>query len=205
MNARRVAKVTHHAATIPGAWSEHKPNETMNPSPIFDYEVYDRNDEKVGKVEFVWTGDNGEIGYLGISTGWLEPGQNHVIPGRGAVIDHEWKRVRVPFDKETIKASSSYDHSENLTASEEQHIARQFDAAEPCGFDPDVRHPAFNEDGEAVEVPFAEDMLQIRKRQASPGEVRLHKVVRTERITPPVALRGVPADEALVEEAVSFP
>ena len=203
----------------------------MNPSSIFEYEVYDRTGDKVGKVDNVWTDANEEIACLGISTGWLGLGHNHVIPARGVKIDYAEQTVRVPYDGDLIKSAPSYDSSTELSDIEARRLMSHYgpdssgsrqESGCGCSTGSPVKsgdRTACSSTGQAeIEVPLAEEKLQVGKREASLGEVRLRKVVRTEVVNQPVELRheevivervsnkgAVPGSEAFVEKVVSIP
>jgi len=202
----------------------------MNSSELFDYTVYDRNDNKVGKVENIWTDATGTARFIGVSTGWLGLGQNHVIPARDMTVDTANETVRVPFDEDTIKASPSYDHSTDLSDLEEKRLHSHFglalettDAGYGCGCATEKAAytgaaAASTATGKSVEVPLAEETVHVGKREEKLGEVRLRKVVRTEIVNQPVELRReevvvervtgkgtTPGSEAFVEQVVSIP
>ncbi|MEX1047983.1 MAG: PRC and DUF2382 domain-containing protein [Akkermansiaceae bacterium] len=81
---------------------------------LFDYDVYDRNDHKVGTVENIWASPDEEIGFIGISTGWLGLGKNHLIPADDITVDEEDHVVRVPYDEDLIKESPSFESAQEL-------------------------------------------------------------------------------------------
>lgn len=221
---------------------------------LFDYDVYDRNGEKVGSVENVWANDSGEIGFIGISTGWLGLGKNHLIPGDSITVDHDAQTVTVPYDEDTIKNSSSFESMEDLDDDLESRVYTHYGvtngrrsaysdasasteyattgsvesanyastgAAASTGYAGASRTNTSRdtvERGETVEVPLAEERLNVEKRQTSLGEVRLRKVVRTETINQPVELRHEdvviervtrssdrPGEDAFVEKVISIP
>lgn len=177
----------------------------MNSTELFDYTVYDRHEQKVGKVENVWKDAGGAVQFVGISTGWLGMGQNHVIPARGITVDTTSETVKVPYDEATIKASPNYDHSTDLSDLEETRLYRHygeetgsFDRACACECETErtARTAASTSAGNEVEVPLSKETIQVGKREEKLGEVRLRKVVRTEIVNQPVELRR---EEVIVE------
>jgi uncharacterized protein (TIGR02271 family) len=94
---------------------------------IYDYDVYDRSGEKVGTVENVWAGDDKEIAFIGIRTGWLGLGKNHLIPSDGFTIDEQTRSIRVPYDEDTIKSSPSFSSTEELEDDVEANVYSHFD------------------------------------------------------------------------------
>jgi uncharacterized protein (TIGR02271 family) len=194
---------------------------------IFDYTIYDRNDKKIGKIENVWTDAAGNLRFIGVSTGWLGLGQNHVIPACDMTLDAANETGRVPYDEDTVKASPSYDHSTELSDLEEGRLNTHFglaretaDAGCGCGSAETARTKTSASAAASgqVEVPLAEETVQVGKREEKLGEVRLRKVVRTEVVNQPVELRreevvvervtgkvDTPGSEAFVEQVVSIP
>jgi uncharacterized protein (TIGR02271 family) len=81
---------------------------------LFDYDVYDRNDQKVGTVENVWAGPGDQIGFIGISTGWLGLGKNHLIPADEITVDDQDGKIHVPYDEDLIKSSPSFESTQDL-------------------------------------------------------------------------------------------
>lgn len=168
-------------------------------NPIFDYTVYDRTDDKVGTVDNIWENQDHELTFIGVSTGWLGLGQNHLVPMQAVTVDHNDRSLIVEYDESIIKNSPSYESSAPLSVEEEIRIYRHYgmDAPEtsglPAGQSWDARRETARSDSkvsdqETVEVPLAEERLEVRKREVDLGEVRLRKVVRTETVNQPVEL-----------------
>lgn len=109
---------------------------------LFDYDVYDRNDNKVGTVENVWAGPGDRIGFIGISTGWLGLGKNHLIPAENITVDDEKGTIHVPYDEDLIKKSPSFESTQELGDRAEANtyahygLAGKFSAAADSGFSP---------------------------------------------------------------------
>jgi uncharacterized protein (TIGR02271 family) len=197
------------------SWGTHdgrkQQNRTIKPDismkDIFDYEVYDRNEHKVGSVENIWANDENEIGFIGVSTGWLGLGRNHLIPADEATIDEKSHVIRVPYDEETIKSSPSAESEGDLGEVLERDVYSHFHISPKGRYG--YQEPGYPEASTAtaetsqatdrtdrdftswdrVEIPLAEENLHIEKRQQRAGEVRLRKIVRTETVNQPVELR----------------
>lgn len=230
-----------------------KNNETMK--DIYDYDVYDRSGEKVGTVENIWAGEDKEIEFIGIKTGWLGFGKNHLIPAQDFTIDEQTRTIRVPYDEDVIKSSPSFESTDELGDNVEQNVYSHFGLqgrgayssqagyAASAGYGKDVDEYAETDEGagytaratnggyhgreangdyregEEVEVPLAQESIQIEKREKQLGQVRLRKVIRSEVINQPVELRredvvvervtgsGSPqsGQEQFVEKVVTIP
>ncbi len=177
---------------------------------IFDYPVYDRHSRKVGTVDNIWKNDEGEIGFIGISTGLMGLGRNHLIPADGVSIDSESRAVRVPYDEELIKSSPSFGSNSDLDPDVESGTLAHYGVSGGHDYDPSATtHPGHTgtappaTSGHAqtvhdhdVEVPLMKETLDVEKRRKKLGEVRLRKVVRTETVNKPVELQH---EEVVVE------
>jgi uncharacterized protein (TIGR02271 family) len=171
---------------------------------IFDYPVYDRHSRKVGTVDNIWQNDEGDIGFIGISTGLMGLGRNHLIPADGVSIDTEARAVRVPYDEDLIKSSPSFGSNTDLDPDVEASTLAHYgvsggrDYAPPAtGHATDTGHTGTTAvHGEDVEVPLMKETLDVEKRRKKLGEVRLRKVVRTETVNKPVELQH---EEVVVE------
>jgi uncharacterized protein (TIGR02271 family) len=188
---------------------------------IYDYDVYDRSGEKVGTVENVWAGDEKEIAFIGIRTGWLGLGRNHLIPSDGFTIDEQSRAIRVPYDEDVIKSSPSFSSTDELEDDVEANVYSHFSVTgrRRSGYagtsaSDTIASERYNEEeataaelrnrredreyaeGETVEVPLAQERLHVEKREKELGSVRLRKVVRSEIVNQPVELRH---EEVVVE------
>jgi len=191
---------------------------------IFDYDVYDRSGRKVGSVENLWADNTNEIGFIGIRTGWLNLGKNHVVPADHLSIDESTKSVRVPYDEDTIKSSPSYDSSGDFGDDMESRIRSHFGTGQAAygttgRTAADVGARPGTAAGESVDVPLAKEKIHIDKHKKDLGEVRLRKVVRTETVNQPVELRhedvvvehvkgargATPGKDAFSEDVVAIP
>lgn len=211
-------------------------NDTMK--DLFDYDVYDRSGEKVGSVENVWADEDKEIEFIGVRTGWLGLGKTHLIPAEDFTIDEAAHAIRVPYDEELIKGSPSFESNEELGERVEADVYSHFGltghhgryagptrgihededqfvnraSSEGLAADRDVT------EGEAVEIPLAQEEIHVEKRDRDIGEVRLRKVVRTETVNQPVEIQREdvvvervsgnhlePGAEAFTEKEVTIP
>jgi len=187
---------------------------------LFEYDVYDRNRDRVGFVENLWADSRDEIGFIGVKTGWLGFGRNHVIPASGFTIDEEAHSILVPYDGDLIKSAPSLDADEELEPEIEREVyshfgvagenrsqfSDEFDTTGTTGMAADTgtfaeKRPLEGraERDESIEMPLMEEHIHVTKREKDLGEVRLRKVVRTETINQPVELRH----EDVVIERVS--
>lgn len=169
------------------------PTNAMN--QIFDYAVYDRSGSKIGTVDNLWEDSSQQVTFLGISTGWLGLGRNHLVPAQDLEIDHSQQIVRVPWDEDRVKSSPSYDSSDPLNEAEETQIYQHYGLDRACATEglPGAQESAVSSgatnyatrdrnapatgtrggrdlrEGESVEIPLAEERLEVGKRENSWG------------------------------------
>lgn len=180
---------------------------------FFDWDVYDQNDQRVGKVVCMWTNPStGDLDFLGVKTTWLM-GKTHVVPTQGAQANHARKIIRLPYHEDVIKNAPSYDPDEDLDQAKVREVydyyrgkggnIPEFQAAGTEAETP----PRAIEGEEEVRMPLREEELKVGKRQVTTGGIRLRKIVRTEVVQQPVELQReeievehVPASELTERE-----
>jgi uncharacterized protein (TIGR02271 family) len=184
-----------------------------------DYAVYNSSGEKIGSVDAVWVDDATERPeFISVKTGWIF-GQDHVVPIETAQIADANHTIRIPYSSDQVKNGPSFSIDSDLSPSDEQQIydyygLKRSTARTPTGYaagtagepatprtqsgaqggtmrDPSANRQASTKPSERteLEMPQVEEELKVGKRAAQAGEVRLHKVVRTEHKEIPVDLR----------------
>lgn len=160
---------------------------------LIGYKVVDNAGDKVGTVAYVWEDADGEPAYLGVKTGWLGMGRNHVIPARSVTWNEGEETIRLPFAAQAVKNAPTFSEDELLDQAAEDRIYtyyRSFGYSQPRG---DVA-----EGGSATEtemgaedraIPLHEEELTVGKRQVEAGGVRLRKIIRTEIVNQPVEIK----------------
>jgi uncharacterized protein (TIGR02271 family) len=168
---------------------------------IFDYTVYDSKGSKVGSVENLWTDHDHDVGFIGVRTGWLGLGDNHLLPAEGITVNEHDRSVRVPYDEDLIKRSPTFESSRDLSDTVERDVHAHYgtsglrhgageSGALPSASGGTAGHQSPARSGsDSVEMPLAKESLEVEKRQKELGQVRLRKVVRSEIVNKPVELR----------------
>src|SRR5512133_113056 len=80
----------------------------LNLERVAGYDVYDKNEEHIGKVTALWTDHSGQPAFLGVRTFWLL-GKTHVVPAYGGRVHTQEARIRLPYLSEDVKGAPSYD------------------------------------------------------------------------------------------------
>lgn len=170
---------------------------------LFDYDVLDSSDNKVGTVDGVWADDaTNRPEFIAVRTGSLF-GRNHIVPIEQAQIDDASRTLHVPYSADQIKDAPSFSNDDEFSPADEQRIYNHYGlerstASSPTGYAAGTTGPGETETGQTgqsftgeseVRIPVHEEELQVGKRQVQAGQVHVHKVVRSEHQDVPVELR----------------
>src|ERR687889_721411 len=86
------------------------------------YEVYDRNGEKIGKVDDLFVDENDQPEYLGVKMGFLGLEGTSLIPWELTRVNGEGHRIEVSVDKAQVKESPSFNDDEDITPKYEERV-----------------------------------------------------------------------------------
>ncbi len=90
-----------------------------------DYEVYDRNYEKIGKVDDLFVDENDQPEYIGVKMGFLGTSST-LIPIELVRINDKRKLVEVATDKETVKRGPTFADDREITAEFERRVLSHY-------------------------------------------------------------------------------
>jgi uncharacterized protein (TIGR02271 family) len=179
-------------------------NTTQAPEQLFGYDVLDSSSKKIGTVDNVWVDEaTRQLEFLGVQTGWLGLGRNHMVPAANAQVDGGKRTIQAAYGQEQIKGAPSYGSQAELTADDENKVYSYYGlqrstAPSPTGLPGGTGTATASADtGQAggvsgqqdVRVPLTEEQLTVGKRRVEAGRARLRKVVRTEQASEPIELR----------------
>ncbi len=85
------------------------------------YEVYDRNGEKIGKVDDLFIDENDHPEYIGVKMGFLGT-RSTLIPWEVARVDENDHRIEVSVDKAQAKEGPSFNDDEDITPEYEEQV-----------------------------------------------------------------------------------
>ena len=85
------------------------------------YEVYDRDGDKIGKVDDLFVDEHDNPEYLGVKMGFLGT-RSTLIPWELARVDENDRRIEVSVDKATAKEGPSFDDDEDITPDYEERV-----------------------------------------------------------------------------------
>lgn len=98
------------------------------------YQVYDRDYEKVGKIDDLFVDEYDEPEYIGVKMGFLGT-RSTLIPFELVRINDERELAEVASDKETVKNGPSFDDDQEITPEFEEQVHRYYglDLSESTG------------------------------------------------------------------------
>src|SRR3954466_4503838 len=91
---------------------------------FLDHDVLDQSGTKIGKLQCIWSDQQGEPAYLGVQTGWLF-GKTHVVPAERAEVNEHARAIRLPYIAQKIKDAPSYESAHELDTATEREV-REF-------------------------------------------------------------------------------
>ena len=86
-----------------------------------DYTVYDRDGDKIGKVDDLFVDENDQPEYIGVKMGFLGT-RSTLIPWEIASVDENDRRIEVSVDKATAKEGPSFNDDEDITPDYEEQV-----------------------------------------------------------------------------------
>ena len=86
------------------------------------YEVYDRNGEKIGKVDDLFLDENDQPEYIGVKMGFLGLEGTALIPWKVARADENDHRIEVSVDKAQVKEGPSFNDDRDITPEYEGRV-----------------------------------------------------------------------------------
>ena len=89
------------------------------------YEVYDRNYEKIGKVDDLFVDENDQPEYIGVKMGFLGTSST-LIPIELVRINDKRKLVEVAADKEMVKQGPTFAEDREITPEFEQRVLSHY-------------------------------------------------------------------------------
>ncbi len=167
------------------------------------YEVYDRNGEKIGKVDDLFVDENDNPEYIGVKMGFLGTSST-LIPMDLVTVDESAGRLNVATDKATAKNGPAFDDDRDITPEYENEVysyyglQRSETSAEPAAYG---AYPTETTDEDELRIQRTEEELRAGTREREAGAINVRKRVRTdrERMEVPTRHEEVTVDRVPVE------
>ncbi|MDQ4003606.1 MAG: PRC and DUF2382 domain-containing protein [Actinomycetota bacterium] len=168
-----------------------------------DYEVYDPNGEKIGKVDDLFVDENDNPEYLGVKMGLLGM-KSTLIPWEIASADEERGRIDVSVEKGKAKDGPTFDDDQDITPEYENEVRSYYglqslEASEEGGGYGEYYDES---DEDELRVQRTEEELRAGTREREAGGLNVRKRVRTDReqLRVPKRREEVSVDRVPVEE-----
>ena len=148
------------------------------------YEVYDRNGEKIGKVDDLFLDENDNPEYIGVKMGFLGT-RSTLIPMDLVRVNDERQLIEVSADKDHVKNGPTFDDDREIVPEFENEVysyyglQRAEPTAERGGYA--AHHQGEPADEDELRVQRTEEELRAGTRERKAGSVTVRKRVRTDR------------------------
>ncbi len=144
------------------------------------YSVYDRDGDKIGKVDKLFLDEGDNLEYVGVKMGFFSLSST-LIPVDAVRVDEESQAMYVEAEKERVKDGPRFDDDSEITPDFERQVREYyglgaFDATEERG-----GYGAYDQDSDELRIQRSEEELRAGVREREAGQVNVRKRVRTER------------------------
>src|ERR687883_557902 len=130
------------------------------------YEVYDRNGEKIGKIDDLFVDENDQPEYIGVKMGFLGLKGTGLIPWELTRADEQGRRIEASVDKAQVKEGPSFNDDEDITPQYENEVRSHYGLGAMQG---------------AADRGAYGDYYADKEREREAGGVHVRKRVITER------------------------
>src|SRR5919202_1367875 len=91
------------------------------------YEVYDRDGEKIGRVDHLFVDENDRLKYIGVKMGFLGA-RSTLIPMDIVRVNDRRQLVEVEADKDAIKEGPTFGDDREITVEFEQRVLNYYES-----------------------------------------------------------------------------
>jgi len=170
------------------------------------YEVYDRQGEKIGKVDDLFVDQNDQPEYIGVKMGFLGT-RSTLIPWQLARVDENDRRIEVSVDKAHAKEGPAFDDDEEITPDYEERVYSHYGLQNTQGSEERGGYGEYHRDDleDELRVQRSEEELRAGTREREAGSLNVRKRVRTDReqVRVPVKHEEVNVERVPVNEEAS--
>src|ERR687897_64451 len=149
------------------------------------YEVYDRNREKIGKVDDLFVDENDRAEYLGVKMGFLGLEGTSLIPWELTRVDEQGHRIEVSVDKAQVKEGPSFNDDEDITPQYENEVRNYYgvggSSQESAELADRGAYGDYYGGEDELRVQKTEEELRVGTREREAGALKVRKRVRTDR------------------------
>ena len=127
------------------------------------YEVYDRDDDKIGKADDLFLGETNQPEYIGVQMGLFGLSGTTLVPWEICRADEATGRIEVEAEKERVKDAPNFDDDQQITPEFERQVHEYYGLESREGVD--ERGPTARITPRKRNIPCA------RKRLTSPRAI----------------------------------
>jgi uncharacterized protein (TIGR02271 family) len=168
-----------------------------------DYEVYDPNGEKIGKVDDLFVDENDQPEYLGVKMGFLGT-KSTLIPWEIARADEEQPIIEVSVEKGKAKDGPAFDDDQDITPEYENEVRSYYGLQSLEASEEEGGYGEYYDesDEDELRVQRTEEELRAGTLEREAGGLNVRKRVRTDReqLRVPKRREEVHVDRVPVEE-----
>ncbi len=151
-----------------------------------DYEVYDPNAEKIGKVDDLFVDESDQPEYLGVKMGFLGMSSTLIPWDAVSNIDDEGRTIQISVDKETAKNGPAFDDDREITPEFENEVYSYYGLQRAESTEEPGAYEAYQQATETtteyeLRVQRTEEELRAGTTEREAGSVQVRKRVRTDR------------------------
>ena len=185
-----------------------------------DYEVYDRDGDKIGKVDDLFVDDRDNPEYVGVKMGFLGMSST-LIPMDICRVDESEQTITADTGKEKAKDGPSFDDDQDISPDFERQVREHYglESFEGDGErraygtyhsdddDNELEDRGVEHDDDELRVQRTEEELRAGTRKREAGGVNVRKRVRTDReqIKVPKKHEEVSVERLAVDEGSASP
>ena len=168
------------------------------------YEVYDPNNEKIGKVDDLFVDESDNPEYIGVKMGFLGT-RSTLIPWEAVSnLDDENRRIEVSVDKDTARNGPTFDDDRDITPEFENEVYTYYGYQRATTSEESGAYEAYRAetaDEDEMRVQRTEEELRAGTAEREAGALNVRKRVRTDReqIEVPTRREEVTVDRVPVE------
>jgi uncharacterized protein (TIGR02271 family) len=170
------------------------------------YTVYDRQGEKIGKVDDLFVDENDQPEYIGVKMGLLGT-RSTLLPWQLANVDENDRRIDVSVDKDHAKEGPAFDDDEDITPDYEQRVYSHYGLQREQSDGERGGYGEYHSDDleDELRVQRSEEELRAGTREREAGALNVRKRVRTDReqVRVPVKHEEVSVERVPVNEEAS--
>lgn len=90
------------------------------------YQVYDRDNEKIGKVDGIFVDERDDLEYVGVKMGFMGLSGSSLIPWELCRTDDDNQRIEVEANSEQVKDGPSFDDDQEITPDFERQVHEHY-------------------------------------------------------------------------------